>query len=280
MKLIQFEPLFIRDFKTDVWPFPLHNHNHYELMYIRKGAGEHMLNGINEKYTTDNFFFLKPEDKHDFIIKEETHFSTLKFLPGVLKNGINSCSTDFWDNLLSSVIRGCQKQNEWNNKKSIKKRVKTIVEILVNDWHDNNEKVTEVQTNLLRALLLLLEKGLRGANESNFANVGNSPIDRIQNYIHSYIYYPEKLSVKELSNVFRMSESGIKTLFKREMGISLRVYIGSLKLQMIKDRIKNSSVTLSEIAQDFGFTDSSHLYRFFMAKENLNPLAFRKGEQS
>ena len=276
MKLIQFEALFIRDFKTDIWPFPLHNHNHYELMFIRDGSGDHILNGKRMRYQINNIFFLKPDDKHDFNIEKETHFSVIKFLPNVLKGGLNTNNTDFWDNLLMSTTREVQSLNNKSIDGHALCKINGIVEILILDWRDNNEKVTEFHTNLLRSLLLLLEKTYRSVPEFELIGFGNSPIDRIQNYIYSYIRYPEKISVKELSMTFKMSQSGFKAFFKREMGITLRDYISSLKLQQIKENLKLSSSSISEIAQDFGFTDSSHFYRFFLNHTGTTPNKFRK----
>lgn len=276
MKLIQFEALFIRDFKTDIWPFPLHNHNHYEFMFIRGGSGDHILNGKKTKYQINDIFFLKPEDKHDFIIEKETHFNVIKFLPNILKGGLNTNNTDFWDNLLMSTTREVQSSDHKSIDKSALNKIKGIVEILISDWRDNNEKVTELHTNLLRSLLLLTEKTYRSVPEHELVDFGNSPIDRIQNYIHSYIRYPEKTSVKELSIAFKMSESGFKAFFKREMGITLRDYISLFKLQQIKESLKLSSSSISEIAQDFGFTDSSHFYRFFLNHAGIAPNKYRK----
>lgn len=275
MKLIQFEPLFFRDFQTDTWPFPLHNHNHYELMYIRFGKGEHYLNGITSTYEAGDIFFLSPEDEHRFIIREKTHFNVIKFLPIVLKGGMNACSTDFWDNLLSTLARGINGQIKGNTQQ-INTEVQHIVAVLITTWRANKEKPTELHTNLLRSLLLLLAKDVARDFENSIDDLAQSTLSRVQNYIHSNIYQPEKLTVQALSLTFKRSESGIKTRFKREMGMSLRDYISALKIQLIKEQLEYSSHTITEIAQDFSFTDSSHLYRFFFNHVGMAPNVFRK----
>lgn len=278
MKLIQFETLFMRDFKTTRWPFPLHNHNHYELMLIREGSGTHILNGKSTAYQRNSLFFMKPEDEHDFMIEQETHFNVIKFLPGILKGGLNTNNTDFWDNLLMSMTRTVQSAGHKDVDSKALHRITVIAETLIADWRDHDEKVTELHTNLLRSLLLMIEKTYRAAPDLDLAAFGNSPIDRVQNYIHTYIRYPEKTSVKELSTTFNMSEAVFKVFFKREMGMTLREYISSLKMQQIKQNLKLSSRSISEIARDFGFTDSSHFYRFFLNHTGVTPNKYRKGE--
>lgn len=276
MKLIQFEPLFLRHFSTAVWPFPLHNHNHYELMFAAKGSGIHELNKANTAYSGDTIFFLAPEDHHDFNIAAETQFSVIKFLPSVLQGGINSNTTDYWDNLLTSLSRKWYSSaDEINADTQFLNKVNSIMSLMISEWQDNNHQVTEIHTNLLRSLLLMIDKRIKKANDTT-SQYGVTQIERIQNYIHSHIHFPEKLTVKHLSETFTMSESGLRSTFRKKMGMSLGIYISSLKIEMIKDRIKNSETSLSEIAIEFGFTDSSHFNKFFQKHTTINPLRFRK----
>lgn len=277
MKLIQFEPLFIRYFSTSVWPFPLHNHNHYEFMFVAGGSGTHELNKIKTAYSGDTIFFLAPEDHHDFNIINESQFSVIKFLPAVLKAGINSSTTDYWDNLLTGLAR------KWNlsaveisNDEQFLNKISTIMQLMISEWQDNNQQVTEIHTNLLRSLLLLIDKRIKNANDA-IAQYGITQIERMQNYIHSHIHFPEKLTVRSLSETFRLSESGLRGVFRKKMGISLSTYISSLKIEMIKNRIKNSESSLSEIALEFGFTDPSHFNKFFQKHTAVNPSRYKKG---
>lgn len=280
MKLVQFKPLFIRSFSTSVWPFPLHNHNHYELMFVAGGSGTHELNKISTDYSGETVFFLAPEDNHDFNIAEECQFSVIKFLPSVLKAGINSSTTDYWDNLLTSLSRKWNlSADEINNDAPFLKKVSSIMEVMIAEWHENNQQVTEIHTNLLRSLLLLIDSSTKNVNDTT-AQYGVTQIERLQNYIHSHIHFPEKLSVKNLSVTFGLSESGLRSIFRKGMEMSLGIYISSLRIEMIKNRIRNSESSLSEIALEFGFTDPSHFNKFFQKHTAVNPLRYRKDNKT
>jgi len=52
----QFQPVIISSFEVKKWPHPVHNHNHYELIYIKKGSGNHYLNKEIITYTQGNAF--------------------------------------------------------------------------------------------------------------------------------------------------------------------------------------------------------------------------------
>lgn len=276
MRLIQFEPLFLRNFTTRLWPFPLHNHNHYELILIQTGNGIHVLNGEKTAYEKGSVFFLSPEDSHDFIIDEETHFSVIKFLPGVLKGGINVSNTDLWNNLLLNLGRKFSSHSQ----KAASENIKSIINVMITEWKEHHEKVSEIHTHLLRSLLLIIDKELREAIDIPISDYEITTIERIQNYIHAHICFPEKLSIQHMSNTFGMSGSGFRMFFTKQMEMPLRDYINSLKLQQIKERMNNSTGTLSQIAQDLGFTDSSHLNRFFKKQTQMNPLAYKKSQKT
>lgn len=52
-------------------------------------------------------------------------------------------------------------------------------------------------------------------------------------------------------------------------------YINEFKIKMIKYRILNSDLTLSQKALEFGFTDTIHFNKFFIRFEKQNPLKYR-----
>lgn len=276
MKLVQFEPLFIRHFSTTMWPFSLHSHNHYELMYIGSGKGMHEVNGVRSPYVGETFFFLSPEDSHDFRIEDETEFNVIKFLPAILKGGTNSSATDYWDHLIRNLVRKQQAIADIQPDTHHMNSAKTMIGLMISAWLENDKKVTEVHTHLLRALLLTLDKGMSDADDHYRGDYAISKIERIQNYIHTHIRHPEKLTMKQLSAAFSTSESGLKSLFKDSMGMSLGQYISSLKLEMIKERMISSKATLTEIAHEFGFVDSSHFNSFFKKMVGMAPLGYRK----
>lgn len=275
MKLIQFDPLFIRHFKTTEWPFPLHSHNHYELMLISEGSGIHFLNGKRSDFKKNTIFFLAPEDVHDFEITEEIQFSVLKFLPSVLKNGTNVSLTDFWENLLIFLAMEWNYSNKASEDLQLYKTLKNIIDIMVMEWKNYSEKITEVHTHLLRSLLLIMDQHLKASTDKISDHSGQSKIERIQNYIHHNIHYPDKLLTPTIAAHFSLSDSGLRQFFKNKMEMPINQYINELKINIIKSRIAHSDLTLSQVALEFGFADASHFNKFFFKFEKQNPSKYR-----
>ena len=275
MKLVQFEPLFLRHFRTEEWPFTYHNHNHYELMLISEGSGIHDLNKEQSIYRGDTVFFLSPEDSHHFYIEEKTRFRVIKFLPSALKDGVNASITDYRDNLLINLGRMWEVRKVKGIDIELVNKIISIVDLMIIEWEVNNKQVSELHTNLLRSVLLLMDK-YTADNTHIIDQYDTSKIERIQNYIHAYIHLPDRLGVKHLSHEFGLSESGFRNYFSTNMGMSLTQYINGLKIEMIKKRIKHSDHNLSAIALEFGFTDASHFTKYFMKHTALTPLQFKR----
>jgi AraC family L-rhamnose operon regulatory protein RhaS len=75
----QFAPILISAFEVSEWHHPKHNHNHYELIYIKQGSGIHVINSQPVSYKSGSVFLLGPEETHFFEIGQITQFVYLKF---------------------------------------------------------------------------------------------------------------------------------------------------------------------------------------------------------
>ena len=60
-----------------------------------------------------------------------------------------------------------------------------------------------------------------------------------------------------------MSSTYVSEYFKKQVHMSLREYIIKAKLKLVEIRLLNSDFTLTQIADELGFTDVSHLSKTF-----------------
>ena len=73
-----------------------------------------------------------------------------------------------------------------------------------------------------------------------------------------------------------MSKSYLGRYFRKHTGLTLRDYVQSYKLRLVEEWLKNTDRQIGEIAQEFGFTDSSHLNRLFKKSTGVAPIEFRR----
>ena len=108
IRFIQHDALFIKHFTAKVWPFELHNHNHFELVFIHSGKGYHFLNDEKYDYTGPCVYILTPADHHIFEIVGETQFSILKFTSVYLSGGHPSTFEPDWNAILNTLRNACR----------------------------------------------------------------------------------------------------------------------------------------------------------------------------
>jgi AraC-like DNA-binding protein len=86
------------------------------------------------------------------------------------------------------------------------------------------------------------------------------------------------VTVKNIAEAFHKSPDHISNYFKQQTGITLKDYITNYKLELVKNRLLYSDMTVSEIATEFVFTDESHLNKIFKKNFGMSANAFRKNK--
>lgn len=98
-------------------------------------------------------------------------------------------------------------------------------------------------------------------------------ISSVVQYVGLNIY--KKITVKEISEYFSISETKLRTNFKEEMNTTLYNYIMKRKISAAKVMLKSNN-TISEVAFTLGFSDSSHLSKVFKKYTGISPKQFQQ----
>lgn len=85
-------------------------------------------------------------------------------------------------------------------------------------------------------------------------------------------------SAKRAAAFCHLSESRFLHLFKKELGLPFRKYLLWLKLRRFFSHLQNGK-NITTAAHEAGFSDSSHLSRFFADSFGLNPSEILKNSQ-
>jgi AraC-like DNA-binding protein len=96
---------------------------------------------------------------------------------------------------------------------------------------------------------------------------------RICAYIDSHL--AEKLHLEELANLAGFSVHHFARAFRHSVGMSPHHYILQRRLQQAKRMLRETELSVAEIALSAGFSDQSHLTRHFRRLTGLPPSAAR-----
>lgn len=121
----------------------------------------------------------------------------------------------------------------------------------------------ESLTEILCALKERLNKGT--ARDERLACI----LAYMENHLH------EKLTLAGVAAASHMSKNYLCYYFKRHMGVNFVDYLTSLRINKAKDYLA-SNMTLDEIAEKTGFSDTPYFIKVFKKCEGIPPGAYRK----
>lgn len=275
MRKVQFEPLVIHDYEEKTFHLPVHSHTYYELVYIRKGSGVHLLNNSRLPYRKGDLFIISPEDQHYFEIAKSTHFTFIKFTDEYFSGHKIYYQADAFVSLTPEKIM----------RNSLLKEVKLKMdEPCVSILRNTIENIVayncrkDVATSPLMFYQVLSIFGLikEAAAKLNIRiDNGQPEKEELISYVHHYIYEPALLQVKNIAAHFAISPTYFSDYFKRKFGMSYRSYVNDYRMGIIEKRLAVPSITIRQIADELGFTDESHFSHFFKREKKISPKEFR-----
>ncbi len=275
----------------NAFQIPVHWHDELEIIYIINGPLYVNISGDTYIGNKGDIFVVSPGELH-FMGSEQLKMDYYTFL---FPLEFISFQTNDWLeekiflplrsrtlNILHSVYN-CGTGGNVNNELHI--RLCELLDILIagnkDDLHrsdDANSYDTEyticamqIETRivLLRFIQLLYENNMFTTNDTVYDSTDKELISYIQQN------YMERLSLKELGNLFHMSEKYISRYFKKHFHITISQYINHLRLEHAKQLLAVSNLSVTDVAMQSGFTNVSYFIRSFKKIYGISPRKFR-----
>lgn len=111
--------------------------------------------------------------------------------------------------------------------------------------------------------------------------IGNDERKRIHPSVQKILLYIGKnyaneITVQEIAEQFRINESYLSALFKKETGINLSNYLQRYRLFKAMELLKNSDLRINEIAYRVGYQNPCYFTEQFKKIFNITPSEIRK----
>lgn len=248
----------------------------FELVYILDGMGQHIINKSILEYKTGNVFLITPKDTHCFQIKHTTQFFFLRFnniclqTKGIIKYNVQR---------LESILQNTNQRPGAIQEDADTPLLRNIIDTLIREQGNDDACWRKLQLHLINTLLVMIgrsiKKQLPEETESN-----EDKLQDILQYIQENIYCPKLTQADNISKVFGISLTYLSRYFKKHTGKTMLDYISHYKIKLIENRLLHSSMRISEIADEFSFSDESHLTKFFRKHHGMNPTEYRRLEST
>jgi AraC-like DNA-binding protein len=276
-----YKPFEIEFFKVDECPCKQHKHTFFEIVYILEGTGIYHINSNSFNYKPDDLFVLPPNYSHYTNVKTNTSFLFIRFNNIYLSPDQSEIrlhhDPNAWLQKLAYILHnsGSLEGPVMISNEKDKPLIRAVCDALVQESVQPEAFNNELTQQLINTLITVVARNTPVSTAAKQAVDGNMALDII-NYIHQNIFYPNKLRADHIAEHFNLSVNYVSEYFKKHTDQNLQQYILSYKISMIEIRLKHSNMRLNEIANDFGFTDESHLTKTFKKTTGLTPSQFRK----
>jgi len=271
-----FHSINVFSLELDYWIYELHKHNFYELIFIEKGKGKHLLNEISFTYQTGDVFLLTPDDAHEFVIDEQTIFTYVKFTEQVFIEKLSSNKKTQWEESLKNVLS----MNEFNigsiiTNQQDNENLFLILKILKSEFIDKKLFGNEAVMELFGALMVIITRNLNERkNVQHRFSHDTEKLNNILTYLRINALDNTKMEIENIAKHFFMSPNYVSIYIKKHTGISLQHHIIQLKLKTAEKLLRQKRFNINEIALKLGFNDASHFNKIFKKYRGISPTKF------
>ena len=126
--------------------------------------------------------------------------------------------------------------------------------------------VKECVSECLEQMLARYEKSLQ--------NRHTLPVLRAKEYIAAH--YMDKLRVEAPAEYVHLNSQYLSVLFKKETDMTLKEYMTFVRLKEARRLLKDTNMSVQQIAVSVGYDDAKYLSRVFRNNVGVNPSEYRK----
>ncbi|HEY9262622.1 AraC family transcriptional regulator [Chitinophaga sp.] len=252
----------------------------FEIVQILEGSGVRRTNLNDFPYEKGSIFLFTPVDCRGFKALTPTRFCSIRFSEvflGQYKSETDRARIVQWLKQLEHIFSHHNRFQQLLVKDA--GDCKLITSLINNVVQEYEQKQAYHEENLQHLITLLLNILARNAADHTAATTGPDTeplINRMLLHVRQHISDAEKLRVDYLAAHFNLSANYVGEYFRKLTGESLQHYITQYKINMVQQRLAFSTLTISQIAGELGFTDESHLGRQFRKHSGVSPLEYRK----
>lgn len=254
----------------DTMPLLFHFHNAYELIFIKDGIAEFIIDEKQYVFEKNSIIFLNQMEKHQMIPKSDKYIRYIMMIdPDYFNKRIG-------DEVLSSIF--LQRPNEFQNGFILAHNHATLIKQMIEECVIANELKKpyhefEIMAKLTEILIILYRE-----YAANFPAFSSGHIIKIVSDVRKYLdaHYLEDITLYDISKYLHINKFHLMKLFKQVTGYTIKQYIILKQVAYAKNMLFYTDYDIAHIASMCGFNSASNFIRTFQTHENITPARFRK----
>ncbi len=263
---------------------PYHRHEYLQINYICKGSGRHSISQGEFSICKGDIFVIPPNVPHAISspIHGEIEIFEFEFLPTF----INENFGDFKDvksfldfaYIEPFLVVENKVRPRLNLTGEVQNEVEKILWEGLKEFEEKKQGFELLIKSLLLKLLVIVGRAFtEDLNDRDTTGIYRRYRDDIFNALR-YIeeHYNEKLSVPEVAQLFALSPSYFRYLFKSITMQTFVEYLNNIRILKACELLCRTDRKVLDISLDTGFNNIKHFNEVFKNATGLTPLQYRK----
>lgn len=159
-------------------------------------------------------------------------------------------------------------------------RVSGIYRSLQEEWSGRKSGFIPVMGCLIKELLLLAYRSYK-EEDTDLPEPALPDLPGEISFLVQYIgeHFQNEMTLDALGERVHLNPSYLSSLFHKHMGLTLSKFIAVKRLHYAKKLLRETSLSVTDIAFQSGFNHHTYFNRMFKKQEQISPLAYRKNHQ-
>lgn len=262
----------------------LHQHDYYELMYVRSGTVNVNIEANCFQYHAGDLVLINRFSRHLELYNQDNSVVYLCISKGLAQEIISDIKIYPIHKELNNFLHQNTEQKDIYTMdflafKQIPQTVQPQTDPLVRQMIQEMSQRQPGYLYVIKALLLRFFLGL--SNQSVYQmhaenKVGNAK-DRIFDAVRAYIIAHNGILVRsELEKQLHFHSDYLNKITRNRTGMGLVRFAQSYRMKEAARLIDSTTKSITQISQDLGFSNKTHFYRLFAETYHMTPMEYRK----
>ncbi len=255
--------------------YPRHKHEFSELVIVKSGTGENIVNGVTYPLAAGDVFVITPYQAHAYRHMHNCYCYNIYF-------DASQLNLKRWDTGILSgyhalfIFQPTYQSRKFNSRLRLtqKQLIRTlgVVELIDQELQDTEPGYRLMAFARFMELVCLLSRYYSKTTNEDSQKVLR--VSQAMDYMEKH--FAENLTIEELAARAHMSRRNFHRIFSSAVGEAPSSYLIGLRVMQAEKMLQSTDKNITEIAFDCGFSDSNYFARQFRKIMNESPTAFRK----
>jgi AraC family transcriptional regulator, transcriptional activator of pobA len=250
-----------------------HRHDFFEVLYLMKGSGFHVIDGNKYGIKPPCVFFLSPGQAHKIEFSNDIEGYIFIFTADfyLLNRSNQNALIEF------PFFFTLQQDNPpllLTNPDDVTFLERLFVQA-ISELEKNGTKAVEVLRSVLDLVLTSCAARYKIAEPSETKRKGQFLIKHFYSLVEES--KQRNLSLNDYAALLKVSPNHLTQTLKKLTGKTSTQVIKSKQILEIKRLLVHTNLTVSEIANQLNFLDQSYFSKFFKRETGVSPLQYRAG---